>query len=200
MCWNANISLNTYIFGLFASSFAYYNGDIKMPAFIFYQSVITMQLIEYFIWSKTFSNRLLSQLGLLLILSQPIFNIIKIESKPSLIPYILIAYLLFVAILYLFIIPINTINFSSTPHKNGHLSWNWLNWNILIVLIWYIFLTSRWIIDKIYLSFIFITLLLIITIVLYKKSNTWGSLWCWFCNIISFYYILKVFYKDICKI
>jgi len=200
MCWNANISLNTYIFGLFASSFAFYNGDIKMPAFIFYQSIIAIQLIEYFIWSKTFSNRLLSQLGLLLILSQPIFNIIKIESKPFLIPYILVSYLLFVAILYLFIIPINTINFSSVPHKNGHLSWNWLNWNILIILIWYIFLSSRWIIDKIYLSFIFITLLLIITIVLYKKSNTWGSLWCWFCNIFSFYYILKVFYKDICKI
>jgi hypothetical protein len=200
MCWNASVSLNTYIFGLFASSFAYYNGVTNILGFIFYQSFIIMQLIEYFIWSKTFSNRLLSQIALFVILCQPIFNIIKIETQSELIPYLLVAYLVFIIILYTIIIPVNTIQFSSVSSKNGHLSWKWLNWNIYIIAIWYAFLSLRWIIDKMYLTLIFVTIILIISIILYKETNTWGSMWCWIANLISFYFILSVFYKDFCKI
>jgi hypothetical protein len=199
MCWNAAVSLNTYIFGLFASSFAYYNGITNLLGLIFYQSFIIMQLIEYFIWSKTFPNRLLSQIALLVILCIPIFNIIKIERNPELIPYILGGYLAFIVILYTAIIPLNTIEFSSVPSKNGHLSWKWLTWNIYIILIWYAFLSLRWIIDKMYPTLIFVSIFLIISIILYKETNTWGSMWCWICNIISLYFILLVFYKDFCK-
>ncbi len=199
MCWNAAVSLNTYVFGLFASSFAYYNGITNLLGLIFYQSFIIMQLIEYFIWSKTFPNRLLSQIALLVILCIPIFNIIKIEKTPELIPYILGGYLAFIVILYTAIIPLNTIEFSSVPSKNGHLSWKWLTWNIYIILIWYAFLSLRWIIDKMYPTLIFVSIFLIISIILYKETNTWGSMWCWICNIISFCFILLVFYKDFCK-
>jgi hypothetical protein len=200
MCWNASVSLNTYIFGLFASLFAYYNGVTNILGFIFYQSFIIIQLIEYFIWSKTFSNRLLSQIALFVILCQPIFNIIKIETQSELIPYLLVAYLVFIIIIYTIIIPVNTIQFSSVPSKNGHLSWKWLNWNIYIIAIWYVFLLLRWIIDKMYLTLIFVTIILIISIILYTDTNTWGSMWCWIANLISFYFILSVFYKDFCKI
>ena len=200
MCWNASVSLNTYIFGLFASSFAYYNGVIDLLGFIFYQSILLIQLIEYFIWSKTFSNKLLSQIALFIIICQPMFNIIKIENKPELIPYILVAYISIVAIVYTFIIPLNTVNFSSVPSKNGHLAWNWLDVNIYLILIWYIFISVRWIIDGIYSYLIIVSLLLIISIVLYRETNTWGSMWCWVCNILSFYLIFEVFYKDFCKI
>jgi len=200
MCWNASVSLNTYIFGLFASSFAYYNGVIDLLGFIFYQSILLIQLIEYFIWSKTFSNKLLSQIALFVIICQPMFNIIKIKNRPELIPYILVAYISIVAIVYTFIIPLNTVNFSSVPSKNGHLAWNWLDVNIYLILIWHIFISVRWIIDGIYSYLIIVSLLLIISIVLYRETNTWGSMWCWVCNILSFYLIFKVFYKDFCKI
>ena len=200
MCWNASVSLNTYIFGLFASLFAYYNGVTNILGFIFYQSFIIIQLIEYFIWSKTFSNRLLSQIALFVILCQPIFNIVKIETLPEIIPYLLIAYFVFIIILYSIIIPLNTIQFSSVQSKNGHLSWKWLNWNIYIIVIWYLFLSLRWIIDKMHLTLILVTIFLIISIILFKETNTWGSMWCWISNIISFYFILAVFYKDFCKI
>lgn len=200
MCWNASVSLNTYIFGLFASSFAYYNGVIDLLGFIFYQSILLIQLIEYFIWSKTFSNRLLSQIALFVIICQPMFNIIKIQNKPELIPYILAAYISIVAIVYTFIIPLNTVNFSSVPSKNGHLSWKWLDVNIYLILTWHIFISIRWIIDEIYSYLIIVSILLIISIILYRETNTWGSMWCWVCNILSFYLIFEVFYKDICKI
>ena len=200
MCWNASISLNTYIFGLFASLFSYYNGFGNILSVIFYQSFIIMQLIEYFIWTKTFSNKLLSQIALFVILCQPIFNIIKIETYPKAIPYLLAAYLIFIIILYTLIIPIDTINFSTVSSKNGHLSWKWLNWNIYIIFIWYTFLSTRWIIDKMYTIFIVISVLLIITLILYKETNTFGSMWCWIANVISIYLIFVVFYKDMCKI
>jgi hypothetical protein len=198
MCWNASVSLNTYIFGLFASLFSYYNGFGNILSVIFYQSFIIMQLIEYFIWTKAFSNKLLSQIGFFVIMCQPIFNIIKIEQSPQVIPYILAAYIIFIVILYTFIVPLNTVNFSTVPSKNGHLSWKWFDLNIYIIFIWYAFLSIRWIIDKMYLVLTIITALLIITLILYKDTNTFGSMWCWTANIISFYLIFEVFYKNIC--
>jgi hypothetical protein len=200
MCWNASVSLNTYALGLFASLFSYYNGFDNILSVIFYQSFIIIQLIEYFIWTKTFSNKLLSQIGLFIIICQPILNIIKIEQLPEVIPYILIAYIIFIVILYTHVVPLNTVNFSTVPSKNGHLSWKWLNWNIYIIFIWYAFLSIRWIIDKMYPVLTIISTLLIITLILYKDTNTFGSLWCWTINIISFYLIFEVFYKDFCKI
>ena len=200
MCWNASVSLNTYIFGLFASLFSYYNGFGNILSVIFYQSFIIMQLLEYFIWTKTFSNKILSQIALFIVLCQPIFNIIKIETYPKAISYLLAAYLIFIIILYTLIIPIDTINFSTVSSKNGHLSWKWLNWNIYIIFIWYTFLSTRWIIDKMYMIFIVISVLLIITLILYKETNTFGSMWCWVANVLSIYLIFVVFYKDMCKI
>jgi hypothetical protein len=198
MCWNAAVSVNTYIFGLFASLFSYYNGFGNILSVIFYQSFIIMQLIEYFIWTKAFSNKLLSQIGFFVIMCQPFLNIIKIEQLPQVIPYILAAYIIFIVILYTFIVPFNTIDFSMVPSKNGHLSWKWLDLNIYIIFIWYAFLSIRWIIDRMYFVLTIITALLIITLVLYKDTNTFGSMWCWTANIISFYLIFEVFYKNIC--
>ncbi len=200
MCWNASVSLNTYIFSLFASVFAYHNGVTNLLGLIFYQSFVIMQLIEYFIWTKTFSNRLLSQIALFVVLCQPILNILKIETQPKLIPYLLVGYFLFIGIVYTVVIPLHTVDFSSTPSKNGHLSWNWFKHNIYIIIILYAFLSVRWIIDKMYPTLIFITTILIISIILYKETHTWGSMWCWLANALSFYLILLIFYKDLCKI
>jgi hypothetical protein len=49
-----------------------------------------------------------------------------------------------------------------------------------------------------YPLFIFATVFLIVTIILYKDTNTWGSLWCWIVNLISFYLVLSVFYDELC--
>lgn len=200
MCWSASISLNTYALGLFASSLSYFNGITDIGGFIFYQSIILVQLIEYFIWSKTFSNRLLSQLLLIVILTQPIFNIIRIQTQPELIPYLLLAYIVFIVILFTVVVPLNTVDFSTVPSKNGHLAWNWLNMNIYAIILWHVFLSLYWIIDKNYVLFAIVSIFLAASIILYKETNTWGSMWCWVCNIISFFIIFRVFYRDFCKI
>jgi hypothetical protein len=179
--------------------FSYFNGDIKILSVIFYLSVIIMQLIEYFVWSKTFSNRLLSQIAFLVIIFQPIFSIISIEKKPELIPYLLIAYIIII-IIPTFTSQIHSIDFSMVPSKNGHLAWKWVSCNLLQILIWHMFLSSRLIIDKMYITLILLTIFLIISMILYKDTQTWGSLWCWVCNFTSFLLILSVFYKDICTV
>ena len=200
MCWNASVSLNTYIFGLFASSFAYYNGTTDLLGFLLFQSFIIMQLIEYFIWSKTFSNRLLSQIALFAILCQPVLNILKIQKMPKLIPYLLVAYFIFIIIVYTIITPLNTLDFSSVPSKNGHLAWKWFTWNIYIIVIWFAFLSARWVIDEMYLILAFVSIILLVSVILYKETKTWGSMWCWLANAISIYFIVLIFYNDFCKI
>ena len=37
-----------------------------------------------------------------------------------------------------------------------------------------------------------------ITFSLYSDTKTWGSLWCWFSNIIGLFLIIYVFEKDLC--
>jgi hypothetical protein len=69
-----------------------------------------------------------------------------------------------------------------------------------MIIIWHAFLSSRWIIDNMYFTFIIITIFLIVSVILFKETKTWGSMWCWISNVASFYLILRVFYNDFCTI
>jgi hypothetical protein len=197
MCWNAKVSLNTYIFGLFACIFAYFNNKLEITTLLFIQTWMSMQLIEYFIWSKTFSNKLLSQIAFILIVLQPIFGILSISNN-DIIKYVsLFGYLCFVTIVMIFK-SWNKIDFSSTPSANGHLAWNWLKYSNIVMLIWFMFLSIKFIVKKEWFILSLVTISAVITFVLYHKTYTWGSLWCWFCNFASLFIISSVFYDDIC--
>ena len=61
MCWNENISLNTFLFSIITLTFIYYNNEYtqyKIDSFnnkyvyIFFISIILMQLVEYFLWKS----------------------------------------------------------------------------------------------------------------------------------------------------
>jgi hypothetical protein len=198
MCWSASVSLNTYIFGLFACIFSYMNNRIKLPNLFFYQSFMIMQLIEYFVWKKQFSNKILSQIAYILIFSQPIFGILLIENVK--LKYTsLICYLIFLIILFI-VNPWNSIEFKMEKASNGHLSWKWLKLSIPILIIWLIFLSLNTIIKKDYLSLLFFNISAVISYVLFYKTLTWGSLWCWISNFLAFYLIGDVFYNDFCSI
>jgi hypothetical protein len=197
MCWNANVSLNTYIFGLFACIFAYFNNKIGITTLLFIQTWMSMQLIEYFIWSKTFSNKLLSQIAFILIVIQPIFGILSI-SNLDIIKYVsLFGYVCFATIVMIFK-PWSKIDFSSTPSENGHLAWNWLKYSNIQILLWFMFLSIKFIVNKEWFILSLVTISAVITFVLYHKTYTWGSLWCWLCNLASLFIISSVFYDDIC--
>lgn len=194
MCWNASISINTFLFSTFAVILAVGNNVLSPVLALFYMSFITMQFIEYLIWSKTFSNRNLSIAALLLVLSQPMFSMLMIKDKNLLFP-LLIGYSLFVVYI---LSRWNTIDFRSIKSSNGHLSWKWLQWPLFLVLIWMFFFFISFIINKQYIKFIVILIVVILCYVLFHDTQTWGSLWCWISNAAAIFLIYLIFSKDIC--
>ncbi len=195
MCWNASVSLNTYVFGLFSCFFAYFNNKISLLDFFSLQSFMLIQLTEYFVWSKQFSNRLLSQLSYILILSQPFFRILSIDKPIK--NVLLFFYICFVAIL-MTLKPWSSIDFRTIPAENGHLAWNWLNFSFPLIIIWFLFLVSNQILTHNWILLFCVSFSFAISYILYHKTLTWGSLWCWFSNLFAIYLIYLVFEYDAC--
>ena len=196
MCWSASVSLNTYILSKFACLFAYMNGITPLVTLCFYQSFICMQLIEYFIWSKTFSNKILSQIAYIVIILQPVFALLCLKNKTLKITS-MILYILFI-IVY-FIMPWSSVDFRTTVGPNGHLAWHWLKVSLPVIIIWMVFLLLRLVENKDWISLILAIILVIISYILYHKTYTWGSLWCWASALVSIVLIYNVFKNDFCK-
>jgi len=196
MCWNATVSLNTFLFSFFAVNFAYFNNIINIYECLFFYSFISMQLIEYFTWKHLHNkkiNRLLSQLGFFLIFLQPILSIlipnnVKFNVKATLITlYLIFFFLIFFSI---------KNDFSMTKAPNGHLAWNWLKYPPLVVLLWITFLLVILLYAKKYILFAINALIFLAIYYTYYKTNTWGSLWCWIANGLAVLLIIRTFFKS----
>ncbi len=195
MCWNASVSLNTYIFGLFACAFAYFNNKISLLEFFNLQSFMMMQLTEYFIWSKQFSNRLVSQLSYILILSQPFFGLLTIDKPIK--NVLIFLYICFVAVVMI-LKPWSSIDFRTIPAENGHLAWYWLQFSFPLMIIWFLFLISSQALKSKWILILCASISVSISYILYHKTLTWGSLWCWISNVFAVYLIYRVFEDDVC--
>jgi hypothetical protein len=193
MCWNEDVSLNTFLFSGFVLLLIIYNNtytkykikelnDTWIYVFIF--SIILMQLIEYFIWKniKTKYNHLFTGCAILLLCFQPIASLMLLTNKPfrnvmlSLYCITVIPYLLYK--LY--------INSFYSVVKQGHLDWKlgtsyiWILW--LFFLLYSLVAEQKWVI------LISSVIMLCVVCVLYLKTNTHNSMWCWGVNTIMLYY------------
>ena len=138
----------------------------------------------------------LSIAGLLIILSQPIFSILQISIENPYRYLLLCGYLITIIIKYGIITPWKNIDFRTVTAKNGHLAWKWLpdkNFGT----IWLIFFFLPFLIDKQYFIFWFGLISFIIFLAIYNGTYTLGSMWCWIANILSFWLIGLVFWKDL---
>lgn len=196
MCWNATVSLNTFLFSFFAVNFAYFNNVINIYECLFFYTFISMQLIEYFTWKNLHNkkiNKLLSQLGLFLIFLQPLFfilipNNVKFNIKASLITlYLVFFFLVFISI---------KNDFSMAKAPNGHLAWNWLKYPVYIVLLWITIFLIILLYAKKYILFAINTIIFLAIYYTYYKTNTWGSLWCWIANGLAVLLIMRTFFKS----
>ena len=192
MCWNQSVSLNTFLFGLFAVSLALYNKVITPFGSLGAMSFISMQLVEYFAW-RNLGNKavisLLSKIGLGLILVQPLlFHASRVE------PYIPLIYIGLMVLYYAF----HTTTFSMHKAANGHLSWTWLPTSPLFIGLWLAFFLLPLLYVKEYFVFFGTLLTVLFSLYTYYKDNTWGSMWCWFANVYSVYLLMLVFGKDLC--
>jgi hypothetical protein len=199
MCWNAEVSLNTFVFTCFTLAFVYYNNEYtqyKLNEFknkwlyIFLFLVFLIQLFEYFIWKnlKNKYNPFFTKLLFVTIYLQPIASLMLLSNltirNALLIPYAI------VGIPYMInIIKTNTIN---STVSNGHLVWHnykfvykGIKYNKLMYFIYAFFLLFSFFYESnwTYLIFGFLTM----SIFIYKEYSTSSSMWCWAVNSIGFY-------------
>lgn len=209
MCWNATVSLNTFLIGLFAITLSIINKTHPWYFLLFFMSFILMQLIEFFIWTF-YDNRKLNSYftfaGLILVLLQPIAaSFLLYKDHRLMMKYLLVAYLIFALIGLLFIIPDKPIVdvVYSRVGKDGHLIWSWIDTITTYLLTVYTifffiplyFSGNKWI-------FVLAAVTLLFSLYFYHKNRTWGSMWCWTANIVSIIIIIKIIFLNgpLCKI
>jgi hypothetical protein len=200
MCWNKEVSLNTFLFSSFVFLLILYNNNYtvyKITEFnrfwlrIFMSIVISMQLVEYFIWTNIdniFYNKLFTNIALLIIFCQPITTIMNIDNE-KIKKILLISYLGLM-------IPFGLINYNkniySTVSSNKHLNWNLINYENkftkIIGLVWIFFFLFPLFYQKHQFGFLFGILTLMIMSYNYMNDNTMESMWCWIVNSIMIYY------------
>ena len=106
MCWNADISINTFLFGIFALVFIflantytkYKQETFKNPlVYLLLLEVASIQLIEFFLWRNLKNkkiNELLTSFALYIIIIEPLTIMLMIPNKIIVISIIL-CYLFF---------------------------------------------------------------------------------------------------------
>lgn len=193
MCYSAQVSLDTFLLGLFASYFIY--NKYKIWEFYFWLSFINIQLMEYFLWKNlhhTQLNHLFSILTMLLILSQPFLSIMasNLKHKQSWKAF----YVMFA--IYMAVMCVMTNPFKTVKAPNGHLLWKWSVLPFWIVILWAVFLiVPLWHRDR--MTGLFTTITFIVSLYTYYSTQTWQSMWCWMSTIASFYIIWNGIYH--CK-
>jgi hypothetical protein len=215
MCWNPDISLNTFIFAIFALLFIYlantytkYKNVDNLYFYLFFLVVAFVQLMEFFLWRNLKNNDLnilFSRILFCLVIIQPIilsFMIPKTNNNNA--NVIILFYLIF--IIY---VKFNNPNLviRTSIGKNGHLLWEWTkfkNYKIIIMIFLLFYIIPVLLINNI--SIIIITLgIIFISIYSSDTDGTFGSVWCWVSNVILLFFIIDILllkpfieYKKLC--
>ena len=195
MCWNAAVSLNTFLFSSFALALIVYNNFFtkykiqelnSVWIYIFLATVISMQLLEFFIWRniKNKYNNLFSTIAFLLLYIQPIVSIMIITNNQ--IRNILLLFYFVLATPYT-LYKLSSHKITSVKSENGHLTWKF-NITNYIIIGWLFFFLFSFFYEKQWTILVFSLITLIIIYINYVKYNTVGSIWCWFVNLIMIYY------------
>lgn len=209
MCWNENVSLNTFIFGTATLMFIWYNNNYtqyKITVFnnlLFYFvffSYTSMQLIEFFLWKSIntknkIMNKIFSILGWILIrLFQPLSILLVIPKEYDIMKYLLfIIYFSLLIIVHLYKYFYNPLEFKTLIDKNGHLYWKWTdlyNYEQIIFIFYIIIFFTLFLSYPIYT--LFNALFLLYSFLVYK--NSFGSMWCWISNLILIYFLIKILF------
>jgi len=206
MCWNQDISINTFLFACLALLFIFFANTFtkyKTKTFdnpliyLFLLEVAGMQLIEFFLWRNLKNkslNELFSEIASFFVFIQPLTLMLMIPNiimKYS----IVFSYLIFVIAYFGYRGIYNPIIFHTSIGTNGHLSWEWMNYtgyeNIFLFIYLLFFVTSLLFIKNTLLC-LFVLISLFISLFLYYKYNTFSSMWCWYVNLFLLYFVIDI--------
>jgi hypothetical protein len=185
MCWNSTVSLNTFIFGVISMIIIMAINQIEYKYLLLPFVVTSMQLLEYFAWENINNKQtiaLLSLFGLSLILLQLLIINITILKGNEL---IIVLILLLLGSLAILLYDVNNNKLRMEKGINGHLVWHWADIPIpllVFILSFYFYVSLRNINASIVSPMALI--LLIISMYSYYKYKTWGSMWCYYSNVI----------------
>jgi hypothetical protein len=189
--------MSTFLFSTTAVMLAYSQGLVTLPYLLFLMSFISIQLIEFFLHISRGSgvlNTIFSIAGFATIAAQPLLAINAINDADFAYKRELTAvYIAGVILLAAYLRP----EFRTVVGPYGHLVWKWLRVPVIAILIWFGFLSVKFVIDKSWLLLTFITLTAGVSYASYAADGTWGSVWCWIANIVGFVYFGQVGYKMI---
>lgn len=192
MCWNAEVSLNTFIFGIVSAIIVLILNKLKYHLVLILLSFTLIQLLEYFAW-KNLNNkkviRILSIIGIQIIFIQLLllnYYLPRTQKlKIILTSAVVITYILFL----LFQFPYVKLDMEKSK-INKHLIWHWLDLPLFWLLIGFLFyLIPCYLTNNIYV-FTFGILTLTFSLYNYYKYKTWGSMWCYISNSLWIFAII----------
>jgi hypothetical protein len=187
MCWNAEVSLKTFLVGIVGIGLAAFLG-MSLPVVLFSLTIVFMQLIEYIVWTYYDDedvNYKASLAAAALLWLQPIASMLLIPSTSLKVAMLSIYTILSLA--YSLVVP-NTFDkkhYSMKKAENGHLSWKFLSKEprtYLRLAVFFFFLFVPILITK-NLDLLAMALTTLgLSLYSYWRDNTWGSMWCWIVN------------------
>ena len=194
MCWNAEVSLHTFIFGTILGIVAIIINKYPLSTLLLVYTISLIQLMEYFAWRNIHNKRrifYISIFGTLILLLQVILiSYIYLNEKERKYGYIAIFILASIAIFYNFV----NNKFHMERGENGHLKWLWADLPIPLLILGLIL----WIYPPIRKRNVIVSIAIIITLSIslynYYKYKTWGSMWCYIGNIFWIFVIIKSVY------
>lgn len=195
MCWNPEVSISTYLFSAIPVTLCYIYGLMPLSRFLYLQSFISIQLVEYFLWTYLENdqwNRIFSIIGWSLIFLQPMFSILSIQQFDSYKYTAMFAYLIYIA----FVLFAYKTEFKTVVATNKHLQWKWLDYPSYIIFTWLFFFCFRMFFTHNYVTYFDLIITLFTFTMSYyyfQESKAWGSMWCWVANIIGFCYYYTLF-------
>jgi hypothetical protein len=206
MCWNADISINTFVFACFALVFIYFTNtftkyklkEFENPlVYLYFLLIAIMQLLEFFIWRNLKNksvNTLVSKIASFVVILQPLTIMLMIPNL-NIKYYLLTIYAIFIMVYLAYKTLYNPIHFYSHVAKNNHLTWEWVNLSGYEYIFYFgyvlLYLLALLFIDNFVVSF-FVILMLVVSFIFHFKYNTFGSMWCWLTNLILIYFLMQI--------
>ena len=213
MCWNPTVSIGTFVFTCVTLVFIYVTNTFtpyKIPllnhpfAYVFIFAVACIQLVEFFLWNNLdhfARNTFFSKIAAWLIIVQQVSLMMMIPTS-AIRSNMLLVYALYMLVYSFYRTQYNPIKFHTHVGANGHLSWEWMNYkgyeNIWLVVGLLFYIVPVLLIRNVTLIALVIPMLLA-SLFFYFKYDTFGSMWCWWSNLLFVYFIIHIIVQFISK-
>ncbi len=205
MCWNPDVSITTFLFSCFTLIFIYVTSTLTKYKhslfknkwmYLFLFALASMQLVEFFLWRNLNNpyNKIFSIIGSGVLVFQQLCLMLMIPNPFK--QYMLLLYGVWLLCYWIYKLLYSPVHFHTSIGKNGHLSWQWINYTgyeQVFLLVWLLF----YIIPVLLISnptLSLFTFSYLVVSLYYYKDKTFGTMWCWGTNLLLLYFILDILF------